>query len=63
MTEIETYREEILQQALSKMGTPGRPKLDERDVRELLAAITDEQLEEGMPFNTPEEVADLLFEV
>ena len=41
----------------------GYPLILEKDARELLAHLTDQELADGMLFNTPEEVADILMEI
>ena len=37
--------------------------MDEASAKELLRQLSDEELEEGMLFNTPEDVAEVLSEV
>ncbi len=62
MTNIDDYRAEILgflRQALDKNGNP---RLDEKRAVALSQELSDSELQEGMDFNTPEEVAELLLE-
>jgi hypothetical protein len=40
----------------------GNPRIDAEGAKELLDDFTNEELEEGMPFNTPEETAEILLE-
>lgn len=57
---IEEYRRQILTALLAKINTKGEPCFDESSARELLAQLSDEELKEGLLFNTPEDVADVL---
>ena len=62
--EIQAYREAILKAMLDhKDPEDGYPLILEKDARELLAHLTDQELADGMLFNTPEEVADILMEI
>ena len=60
---IEEFRKEILSALLEKTNTKGEPRFDEASAKELLRQLSDEELEEGMLFNTPEDVAEVLSEV
>lgn len=60
---IEEYRQEILSVLLNVKNTKGEPRFDEVSAKELLRQLSDEELEEGMLFNTPEDVAEVLSEV
>ena len=62
MQQIDDYREAIVQALLQKHGDDGLPVLIERDARKLVDQLTDEELEDGIDFNTAEEVADWLLE-
>lgn len=57
---IEEYRRQILTALLAKTNTKGEPSFDESSARELLVQLSDEELKEGLLFNTPEDVADVL---
>ena len=57
---IEEYRRQILTALLAKTNTKGELCFDESSARELLAQLSDEELKEGLLFNTPEDVADVL---
>lgn len=59
---ILTYRQEIMNELMSRTKPNGTPAIDETSAITLLNALTDEELEEGMPFNTPKDVADVLIE-
>lgn len=57
---IKEYRQEILSALLNVKNTKGEPRFDEPSAKELLRQLSDEELEEGMLFNTPEDVAEVL---
>ena len=59
---IEEYRQEILTLLLAKTNSKGEPRFEEA-AEELLDQLSDEELEEGILFNTPEDVAEILSEV
>lgn len=60
---IEEFRQQILTLLLSKTNSKGEPHFDETSAKELLDQLTDEELEEGILFNTPEDVAEILSEI
>ena len=60
---IEEYRQQILSILLAKTNANGRARFDESSAKELLDQLSDEELEEGILFNTPEDVAEILSEV
>lgn len=60
---IEEYRQEILSILLNVKNKKGEPRFDKASAKELLRQLSDEELEEGMLFNTPEDVAEVLSEV
>ena len=60
---IEEYRQEILSILLNVKNNKGELRFDEASAKELLRQLSDEELEEGMLFNTPEDVAEVLSEV
>nr|WP_315440665.1 hypothetical protein [uncultured Prevotella sp.] len=60
---IEEFRKDILSVLLEKTNTKGEPRFDEASAKELLNQLSDNELEEGILFNTPEDVADVLSEI
>lgn len=40
----------------------GTPKLTKTEAEALVTELSDNELSDGMPFNTPEEVAELLLD-
>ncbi|WP_024990205.1 hypothetical protein [Segatella albensis] len=60
--DIKEYRQAILEAVLAAKDENGEPKIDELEAREMLAELEDEELLEGMEFNTPQDVADIILE-
>lgn len=60
---IEEYRKQILSSLLAKTNSKGEPRFDESSAKELLDQLSDEELEDGILFNTPEDVAETLSEI
>ena len=48
---------------LAKTNAKETARFDESSAKELLDQLSDEELEEGILFNTPEDVAEILSEV
>lgn len=61
--DITNYRKEILKALLEKKNTKGEQRFTELAAKELLSQLSDEELTEGILFNTPEDVADVLAEI
>ena len=59
---IKEYRQAILEAVLAVKDENGEPKIDELEAREMLEELYDEDLLEGMEFNTPQDVADIILE-
>ena len=62
MTEIDEYRARILQALCNARDKNDNPRFTEEQAVSLSRELSDEELAEGMDFNTPEEVAELLLE-
>ncbi len=62
MKTVEEYRSLILQSLCAATKTDGTPRLTELQARKLAEEFSDEELIDGMDFNTPEEVAQMLLE-
>lgn len=60
---IEEYKDAILKAMLDIKDVDGLAKITESDAKELLNELTDSELEDGILFNNPEEVAELLMSV
>ncbi len=55
-TEIDDYRQKVFAAMMSREGA------DEQEMKETLDLFTDEDLAFGMPFNTPEETAQMILD-
>lgn len=57
---VAAFRERVLQLLLAAVDGKGQPRLTGREAEALLNYLTDQELTEGMAFNTPEDVAEVL---
>lgn len=62
MEEVNQYRQKILDILLSARGDDGELRLTQKEAEDLSKEFTDQELIDGMDFNTPEEVAELLLD-
>ena len=62
MMTIEEYRAAILQCLLDAKNEDGTPILTEKEAHEALKGFTDDELEDGILWNSPEEVAEIMLE-
>ena len=62
MENVDQYREKILQQLLAARDDKGELRLTEKAAKELSEEFSDQELRDGMDFNTPEEVAEMLLD-
>lgn len=60
--EVEEYRQQILNLLLQAKDDKGEPRLTEKAAVALSKEFSDHELLDGMDFNTPEEVAQLLLD-
>ncbi len=60
--EVDEYRSKILDLLLNAKDDKGTPRLTEKEAKDLANEFSDNELLDGMPFNTPEEVAEMLLE-
>lgn len=63
MMTIEEYRAAILQALLDAKNEDGTPALSEKEATEALNGFTDDELQDGILWNTPQDVADIILEV
>lgn len=61
MMTVAEYRQAVLQAILQDKD--GAPRTDEETAKTYLDSLSDADLEEGMLFNTPEEVAEMVLEI
>ena len=62
MMNIEEYRAAILQCLLEAKNEDGSPIISEKEAREALNGFTDDELQDGILWNTPEDVAEIILE-
>ena len=62
MMTVDEYRAAILDAMLQLKDNEGNARITEADAKDILKGFTDDELNDGILFNTPEEVAKLLVE-
>ena len=62
MMTVDEYRAAILDTMLQLKDNEGNARITEADAKDILKGFTDDELNDGILFNTPEEVAELLAE-
>ena len=62
MMTMEEYRAAILNALLDAKNEDGTPVITEKEAQEALNDFTDEALQDGMLWNTPQDVADIILE-
>lgn len=60
---IEEYKAAILKAMLDAKTSDGNAKVTEKEAIGLIDELTDAELEDGLLFNSPEEVAEVLLSV
>lgn len=63
MMTVAEYRQAVLEAILQAKDQDGAPLTDEETAKSYLDSLSDDELEEGMLFNTPEEVAEMVMEI
>ena len=62
MMTVDEYRAAILDAMLQLKDNEGNARITEADAKDILKGFTDDELKDGILFNTPEEMAELLAE-
>lgn len=62
MMTVDEYRAAILDAMLQLKDNDGNARMTEAEAKDILKGFTDDELNDGILFNTPEEVAELLAE-
>lgn len=62
MEDVKSYRQKILEILLAAKDDKGNNRLTEKAAKDLAKEFTDQELIDGMDFNTPEEVAEILLD-
>ena len=60
MQDVKEYREAIYQAMIAMTDAEGNPLVSAEEVKAILEGFTDEELEDGILYNSPEEVAGFL---
>lgn len=60
--EVNDYRSKILDLLLNARDDNGAPRLTEKEAKDLSNEFSDQELLDGMDFNTPDEVAEMLLD-
>lgn len=59
---IEEYRAEVLQALLEAKNEDGTPAITPKEAQEALNSFTDDELQDGILWNSPQDVADIILE-
>ncbi len=62
MMTIEEYRAAILKAMLEIKDEIGNPVIEEKEAEEILNGFSDDELQDGILWNTPKDVAEMLLE-
>lgn len=62
MMTVDEYRAAIFDAMLQLKDNDGNARMTEAEAKDILKGFTDSELNDGILFNTPEEVAELLTE-
>lgn len=62
MMTIEEYRAEVLQALLEAKNEDGTPAITQKEAQEALNGFTDDELQDGILWNSPQDVADIILE-
>lgn len=62
MMTIEEYRAEVLQALLEAKNEDGTPAITPKEALEALNGFTDDELQDGILWNSPQDVADIILE-
>ena len=62
MMTIEEYRAAVLQALLDAKNEDGTPAISPKEAEETLLGFTDDELKDGILWNSPEDVAEIILE-
>ena len=60
--EIDAYRMAVLKVMMEAKKENGEPRYNETEAKKILDILSDADIEFGMPFNTPQETADMMMD-
>ena len=61
--DVHEFRQLVLDDLLARKNAKGEVAISEEQAKDLLNELTDDQLIEGMLFNEPKDVADIIIEI
>ncbi len=59
---IEEYRAAILEALLNAKNEDGTPTIEAKEAQEALNGFSDDELQDGILWNSPEDVAEIILE-
>ena len=60
--EIDAYRMAVLKVMMEAKKENGEPRFNETEAQDILEILSDGDIEFGMPFNTPQETAEMMMD-
>ena len=60
--EIDAYRMAVLKVMMEAKKENGEPRFNETEAQDILEILSDAYIEFGMPFNTPQETAEMMMD-
>ena len=60
--EIDVYRMAVLKVMMEAKKENGEPRFNETEAQDILEILSDADIEFGMPFNTPQETAEMMMD-
>ncbi|MBP7098377.1 MAG: hypothetical protein KBA74_06810 [Prevotella sp.] len=60
--EIDAYRMAVLKVMMEAKKENGEPRFNETEAQDILEILSDADIEFGMPFNTPQETAEMMMD-
>ena len=61
--DVHEFRQLVLDDLLARKNAKGEVAISEEQAKDLLNELTDDQLIEGMLFNEPKDVADIIIQI
>lgn len=61
--DVHEFRQLVLDDLLARKNAKGEVAISEEQAKDLLNELTDDQLIEGMIFNEPKDVADIIIQI
>ncbi|GAB6959435.1 hypothetical protein JCM15754A_07700 [Prevotella aurantiaca JCM 15754] len=61
--DVHEFRQLVLDDLLARKNAKGEVAISEEQAKDLLNELTDDQLSEGMLFNEPKDVADIIIQI